>query len=402
MHIRIVDYKKIVLQFRINIGAGVVGLKVIVVGTGIAGASAAYQLEKAGVDVTMIDRVQEGKATSAGAGIVCPWISSVENPDWYRIAKRGAAFYPSLIESLQADGETETGYKKVGALSVSTSMDILDSIEQRVREKQKTAPELGDIRRLNKTETQNYFPMLADELEAVYVSGAARVDGRFLREALKNAAQKHGAQLIQGTAGLKVEKGQVTGVVVEGAFFEADAVLLTAGAWAPELLKDLGLELHIEPQRGQIAHIKLSNQDTSSWPVVLPQTSYYMLAFDDSRVVAGATRETGSGFDHRLTAGGVHEILQECLEIAPGLQEGTLQEIRIGFRPMGPDILPLIGSINKVKGLYIANGLGASGLTMGPYVGALVSKLIMGESLSIDLRPYDPMRAIITKPERVN
>ena len=43
---------------------------------------------------------------------------------------------------------------------------------------------------------------------------------------------------------------------------------------------------------------------------MLPAASgHYLLAFDDSRVVAGATRETGAGFDVRVTPGGLHEVL---------------------------------------------------------------------------------------------
>lgn len=372
-------------------------MKVVVVGTGIVGSSAAYYLVKNGIEVVMVDRIEDGKATSAGAGIVCPWISSVDDPDWYQIAKRGARFYPDLIAQLKQDGEAETGYKKVGALSVSSDPAKLDEVEKRVRKKQEEAPEAGEIRRLDAKQAKAMFPALADDLEAVFVSGAARIDGSYLRDALKRATQKHGARLIEGEASLQTSAKKITGVTVNGETITADKVLITAGAWAPELLKPLGLELAMEPQRGQIAHINLPQQDTSDWPVVLPHTSHYMLAFDDSRVVAGATRETGSGFDYRLTAGGVHEVLGAALDVAPGLKEGTLKEVRIGFRPMGPDILPLVGAVDAITGLYMANGLGASGLTMGPYVGTLAAELMMDEQIEVDMSPYQPMRAITVK-----
>ncbi|WP_080872958.1 NAD(P)/FAD-dependent oxidoreductase [Oceanobacillus timonensis] len=369
-------------------------MKVIVVGTGIVGASAAYYLVKQGVEVIMVDRPEDGKATSAGAGIICPWISRVENPHWYVIAKRGALYYPELIAQLKSDGETDTGYKQVGAISVSNDPAELDEMERRVREKQLKAPELGEIKRLNHTEAKNKFPALSDDLEGVYVSGAARMDGRLMRESLKRAAVKNGARLIEGEAALTATDQKVTGVHVDGQDITADHVLLATGAWASEQMKPLGLDLAIEPQRGQIAHISLPEQDTADWPVVLPQTSHYMLAFDDSRIVAGATREEGSGFDYRLTAGGVHQVLEAALDVASGLEEGTLKEVRIGFRPMSPDKLPLIGAIDDREGLYIANGLGPSGLTMGPYAGKLAAKQILNEKMELDMTPYRPDRAI--------
>lgn len=86
-------------------------------------------------------------------------------------------------------------------------------------------------------------------------------------------------------------------------------MVVAAGAWAPSLLLPLGVALPVEPQRGQIVHLQLPGRDTRDWPVVLPTSSHYLLAFDDSRVVVGATRESGVGFDYRVTASGQVEVL---------------------------------------------------------------------------------------------
>ena len=68
--------------------------KVIVIGGGISGASAAYQLTKlsADVKVTIIDRKDPGQATDAAAGIICPWLSQRRNKAWYQLAKKGPVF----------------------------------------------------------------------------------------------------------------------------------------------------------------------------------------------------------------------------------------------------------------------------------------------------------------------
>lgn len=372
-------------------------MKVIVIGSGIVGASAAYNLAKKNIEVVIVDKKQDGKATSAGAGIVCPWASSDRGEAWYQIAKNGARLYSSLISDLEGEGESEVGYKKVGALCVSSVPAELDAIEKEVKLKKEEAPEIGDVLRLNSQETKNLFPPLKEGLEAVFISGAARVDGSLLRDALTRAAKKNGAKIISGEATLLHENNKVIGVKVNKEIIYADSVLLTAGAWTPSLLEPLGIYLNLEPQRGQIAHIKLLGEDTSNWPVILPQSSHYMLAFDDSRIVAGATRETGSGFDFRKTVGGVHEVISEALEIAPGLSSGTLEEMRIGFRPMGPDLLPLLGKIESINGLVLATGLGASGLTIGPYVGVLAATIITESNLDTDLSIYNPMRAISLK-----
>lgn len=374
-------------------------MDIIVIGSGVVGASTAYYLaQQKNVNVTLIDKKHTGYATGAGAGIVCPWISRVDNPKWYEIAKEGALYYKTLTEQLGADGEKDYGYKKVGAISVSSDPKDLDNIEKELNKKLPTTPEIGEIKRLSSEEIKELFPPLNEKLEGVFISGAARLDARKLATAMKNASMKHGVKFIEGTAELNFSDGKVIGVHVNGKSIDADRVVITAGAWAPELLKPLGVTLKVKPQRGQIAHIKLEGQDTSDWPVILPQSSHYMLAFDDSRVVAGATREDGVGFDYRLTAGGVQDVISEALKVAPGLEQGTLHEIRIGFRPMGSSILPIIGEIDHIDGVVLANGLGASGITMGAYVGKLAGTIALGgEITNHDMSAYSPMHSIEIK-----
>src|SRR5699024_12812510 len=120
--------------------------RIIVVGSGIVGASAAYQLVKKNVEVILIDKKQDGKATSDGAGIISPWTSRVENEDWYKIVRGGAIFYTDLIEKLKQNGEEEDGYKKVGELSVSYNQEELDLIEIDLLEKQKNTTVTWNIK----------------------------------------------------------------------------------------------------------------------------------------------------------------------------------------------------------------------------------------------------------------
>jgi D-amino-acid dehydrogenase len=214
-----------------------------------------------------------------------------------------------------------------------------------------------------------------------------------LAAALRRAAERRGARFRDGAAGLVARGGRVSGILLDGGdVADADRVIVAAGAWAPEVLEPLGVRLAVAPQRGQITHLRLEGVDTGSWPVVLPPGNHYLLAFGDSRVVVGATRETGAGFDYRVTADGQSEVLNQALAVAPGLGPATLVETRIGFRPVGPDVRPMLGRIPGLDGLIVGNGLGASGLTTGPVAGRLLAQLALGEAPDLDLAPYDPLR----------
>jgi D-amino-acid dehydrogenase len=125
--------------------------------------------------------------------------------------------------------------------------------------------------------------------------------------------------------------------------------------------------------------------------VVLPPHGPYLLAFPPARVVLGATRED-AGYDDRVTAGGLGGLLAAAAVLAPGLADATVVETRVGFRPVTPDGLPLLGALTD--GLVIAAGNGPEGLTAGPWTGRAAAALALGERPPADLTAFDPARPL--------
>jgi D-amino-acid dehydrogenase len=372
-------------------------MKTIVVGAGIAGASAAFHLRELGVEVDIVDSDAPGRATYAGAGIICPWLSKNQDEHYQALSFAAFRYYQPLVTRLKALGQTGIQYDLVGGLAVGESRDQLGPVVQRLqRHLDNGVKEVGDIRILHKGGPRELFPYLDEGLAGIYLSGAARLSGESVRSALLGAATQAGARRLSGAATLECSGDSLVGVRLDGDLLRADVVIVAGGAWSANLCRPLGIELGLEPQRGQILHLKVEETNTDSWPVIVPVLNdYYLLAFPDSRVVVGATRETGSGFDCRVTAGGVSEVLREGLAIAPDLEKATLAEVRVGLRPMTKDGLPLVGRPTQLPGLIIATGMGRYGLTIGPYVGRLAAQLATGQATEIDLTPYKPDRQIL-------
>ena len=362
------------------------------VGSGIVGASCAYAASSLGAEVVLVDAAKPGQATAAGAGIICPWSAQVADPAWCALAYAAAREYPALIARLADLGETDVGYRQVGALALAEREEDREQFRQALLARRAAAPEIGEVAGLSGADAQRLFPPLRAGAAAVYIGGAARVDGRKLAAALARAAARHGTVIRDGEAHLALGVGRVAGVRVGGELIEGDAVIAATGAWTRFFLKAAGLEVPVEAQRGQIMHIRLDAAGTSRWPVVLPGAGgHYLLAFDGGRIVAGATRETGSGLDYRVTPAGLAEILSQALAVAPGLAGGTYLETRVGFRPVGPGVRPLLGPVPGLDGLIVATGLGASGLTMGPLAGSLAVQAALGLPPAIDLEPFAPL-----------
>ncbi len=368
-------------------------MRVVVLGGGILGAVAGFQALRGGAEVVLVDRAHPGRATQAGAGIICPWTTRYEGEALYAMLLGGAEAYPELVAALAEAGETDLGFRRVGTLSAPEDPSVLDGYEALVRRRAQSSPLAGTVERLDAAAARALFPAMAPR-ESLFVSGGARVDGRRLAAALHRAIGAHrGGTLREAEARLLVEGSRVRGALLpDGERIEGDAVILAGGAWAPEVLAPLGIRLDVQPQRGQILHLRLEGADTAAWPVLYPMTAHYLLTFEDGRVVIGATREAGSGFDLRVTAAGLAEVLATALSVAPGLAQATHVETRVGFRPMPPDGRPLLGTVPGLDGLVIANGLGPSGLTISPFAGLVAARLALGQAPGIDLGPYDPLR----------
>lgn len=377
--------------------------KVAIIGGGLVGASVAHRLLALGASVVLIDREHEGQATAAGAGILPPLDHFVRVEAVLPLLRAARAAYPALVADLQGEGVLDVGYDVVGALQVATNEEELAALPQVERECEQRRDEgfahVGAVTRLEPTQARSLFPLLGPAvLGAVHCAGSARIDGRRLLAALRARVLAVGGELRRGSALVAVRAGRAVGVSLEGEEIGADAVVIAGGAWSSLALAPLGVELPVRPQRGQLVHLELAGQPTGKWPVVLGFAHQYLLGFPESRVVVGATREDGVGYDYRVTAGGVRSVLDEALRLAPGLRLATLTETRVGFRPVSADRRPLLGPLPGHPNVFVATGHAGYGLEVGPHSGALVADLVMQRSPGIDLRPFEPGRFAEASP----
>lgn len=366
--------------------------RVAVIGGGIVGASAAYHLARAGVETVLADREDAGHATAAGAGIIAPGSSTRPAAAFYPLAQAAASYYPDLVASLAEIGQTDTRYEVVGELLLARTEEELAALPATANllaeRRSAGMPNIGTVTEVDDASARELFPALGPIKGALHVAGAARVDGDFMRRALLGGARHLGAEVRFGDAALVVDGSRVTGIQVDGDVIATDAVIVATGAWTNTLLAPLGVSVAVEPQRGQILHLTMPGTDTSRWPIIGGTGEQYMLTFGPDRIVSGATRETGSGFDVRMTLGGAKHIVDHAMSVAPGLARATLTEIRVGLRPLSADGLPYLGPVPGYDGVVLATGHGPSGLMLGPWSGLAAANLAVGERVSLDLAPY--------------
>jgi D-amino-acid dehydrogenase len=366
------------------------GYDVVVVGGGLVGASLGYELATAGARTLLVDRHDVGRATDAGAGILSPETIAVDDDAWYALAVAAGEHYRALVPALVATGADDVGYEECGSLRVAFREwddDLFASTAAVI-----AARAGGVVQPVSDDEARTMFPPLGPVRAALHNPRAARVDGRLMTRAVLHGARVRGVFRRTGSVtGVVCDGDRVVAVETDRARVPCGAVVVAGGAWTPELGAQLGVELPVAPMRGQIVHLRMEVGSTASWPILQPVLSYYAVPWPDGRVAVGGTMEPDAGFDVRVTAAGVHGLLSEITQLAPGLGDATLADVRVGLRPVSVDDSPILGALPGLANAFVATGHGANGLLLGPYSARLVARAILGDPVP-ELASFSPIR----------
>lgn len=364
---------------------------VVVVGGGLVGAAAAYEAARAGAVTVLVDRHDPGAATQAGAGILSPETWGDPDDEWFGFAMAAADHYRRLVPELEAGPGPATGYDRNGLLTVALADTEVPWFEERLAIVRRRSG--GSVDEVPADEATRRFPPLGPVARALWNPAAARVDGRRMAAALLFAAAGHGLRRLPAeVTRLTVAGDRVVGVDTTAGPVSAGTVVVAGGAWTPALSAPLGLSLPVTPTRGQIVHVRLPGADTARWPIVQPVATFYLVPWPDGRVACGGTLEPDAGFDARVTAGGLFQLLRELGRVAPGLRAATVVDTRVGLRPTSADDRPLLGAVPGWAGLHVATGHGTEGLLLGPHSARLVVAAALAGRPDPALAPFDPGR----------
>jgi glycine/D-amino acid oxidase-like deaminating enzyme len=350
----------------------------VVVGGGLVGTAVAYELVCQGAAVVLVDRHDPGRATDAGAGILSPETNLDPDPGTFAVGCAAARHYETLVGRLADDGIADHGYARTGSLLIAERPGddaVMDDAVRLIRDR---APHTEEV---DADDARRHFPVLGEVRRALFNPEGRRVDGRTLRAALLAAAEARGLR-VEHASVTGVDADQVSGSVrrvhTAGRDISTDAVVIAGGAWTAELASAFHASLPVDPLKGQIVHLRLPATDSSSWSIVQPVLGFYLVPWPDGRVACGGTMEALAGFDHRVTADGVLQLLRECLRTAPGLAGAEVVEVRVGSRPVSRDGLPLLGAVPGWSNAFVATGHGAEGLLLGPFSAQLMATMVLG------------------------
>ncbi len=353
--------------------------RVIVIGSGIIGASAAFHLAKAGAEVTVLEAGEPGGIATRASWA---WINaSWGNPEpYFRLRMRSIAEWHRLEKDVPA-----LRPNWCGGLIWDLPAAELDAYAG--ERKAWGHP----IRRVSRAEILGMEPSLRQVPDHAYhVAGEGVVEPLSAAEALLAAAKALGAEVLAETPVKWLEgEARVTGVMTNDGAIHADETVVAAGVHSAALLDSVGITLRMNAPAGLLTHSKPAPKLLNGL-VMTP--GLHLRQTEEGRLVAG-TDFAGADpeGDAEALAAGLQSRVEAMVTGAEGL---GLDFLTLGHRPTPADGFPAIGRPQGRQGLYTI--VTHSGVTLAPALGLFAAEELLAGTRDPLLTPYHPDRPTLT------
>ncbi|OFS76968.1 glycine oxidase ThiO [Pseudomonas sp. HMSC08G10] len=357
--------------------------QVVVVGGGVIGLLTAFNLAPKVDQVVVCDQGEVGRESSwAGGGIVSPLYPWRYSPAVTALAHWSQDFYPQLGERLFASTGIDPQVHTTGLywLDLDDEAEALDWAQREQR----------PLSAVDISAAYDAVPVLGPGFKrAIYMAGVANVRNPRLVKSLKAALLAMPNVTLRehcSVSGFCQEGGRITGVHTAEGVLVADEVVLSAGAWSGDLLRTLGVELPVEPVKGQMILFKCAEDFL---PSMVLAKGRYAIPRRDGHILVGSTLEH-AGYDKTPTNEALESLKASAVELLPALANAEVVAHWAGLRPGSPEGIPYIGPVPGHEGLWLNCGHYRNGLVLAPASCQLFTDLLTGGQPIIDPVPYAP------------
>ena len=411
-------------------------MNVIVVGAGIVGISCAIWLQRAGHEVTVLDRKGPASGTSHGnagvlaAGAIVPvatpgiWKSApgmLVNPDAPLFLKW--SYLPKLVPYLVRYLGFATD-AHVNHYAAAMTQLLHDSYDQHLQLAGGTPAEAylhdddycfgyatksafaADRYSWGKRDANGFVyevmtgaeyaaidPAFGDAFETVVVCknhGRISDPGAYVKALADHFVLQGGDLQLCEVQDVDIASGAITGLETTKGTFRADHIVLAMGPWSKEIAHKLGVKVPLESERGY--HLEFINPSIMPKAPMMIASGKFVLTPMVGRLRAAGVVEFG-GLKNGPSRPPFALLRRQVAAVLPDLQCDDVVEW-MGHRPAPADSLPLIGANDSSGRSYSAFGHQHLGLTGGPKTGRIIADLVSGVPLNFDLEPFLPAKYV--------
>jgi sarcosine oxidase subunit beta len=360
--------------------------EVVVIGAGIVGASAAYFLARAGVDVLLVDRRHPnagGTASQASAG-------GVRQQGRVPVEMPLALYSIDLWGNLENELEADLHYRRDGMTVLTDDEALIPALRQRVELERS----LGlDIRMVHGDELHELIPGLRPQILAgSYCPTDGHADPLSTVNALVAGARRFGARTRwqSPVEELVVEKGRVAAVKTDAGNIACRYAILAAGYWSRSIAAAAGIEL-------PFAACPLQMMVTARQPHMLDQVLGWVNHGISLKQVPSGGFVIGGGwpgrgdpqtYRTRLLPGSMAKSADTTVELLPALANVPIVRAWLGIEAFCKDEMQIVGPAGSADGLVVAAGFSGHGFAVGPGVGSLIAQYVTTNQWPDMLKPF--------------
>ena len=408
---------------------------VVIAGAGIVGVSSAIWLQRAGHEVTLVDRMDGALRTSYGnagvlaAGAILPvpvpglaqklpkMVFSRDEPLFlqWRYLPRLLPFLAKYLSFARAD--------HVAHCARSLSYLLADSHAQHQSLAEGTGAErfISDadfcfgyateasyradepgraLRRAHGYEIEELDgaayavrdPLYSGQFAKVVCyknSGRISDPGAYLAALLAHFQAEGGTMLAARIEDIELQHGAYKALITDQGRVTGDHIVLAMGAWSGKMAKKLGVKrLALESERGY--HIELHNPSAMPKAPMMVAAGKFVVTPMEGRIRCAGVVEFAST-EAAAQDGPVQFIKRQIATLFPDLTYDHMSDW-MGRRPATTDSLPLIGPARAIANGHMAFGHQHIGLTAGPKTGRLIADMVSDQPSNTDLSAFDPAR----------
>jgi len=373
--------------------------RVVVIGGGIAGCSAAYHLAALGVtDVVLLER------SSLSSGTTWHSTGNMEtyrpDPVIFEMVRYALQMYPRI----SAESGQDIGWRSVGRVMYTDREERWESM--------RSLPELGKARGieldlLSPAEVQQRLPIIATDqlLGGVWVPSDSRVNPTDAVMAFAAAARARGVAIYQDVpvSEIFLRNGVVQGVATTNGMISCDTVVVAAGLWSGDLVKSCGLKLPLHALEHQYLITQPLGIDRNL-PLFLSlddqlygreEVGGLMVGSLDDGAIALSTQQLPQNFAFSLLSERWPQFepyMATAMRRFPVLQNAGIKMLLNGPESFTPDGQMLLGPVPGATGLYCACGFNSNGMALAPAAGRFVAEWIVEGAPSVEVAQLDVRR----------
>ncbi|MGH8169861.1 MAG: NAD(P)/FAD-dependent oxidoreductase [Steroidobacteraceae bacterium] len=389
------------------------GYDVAIIGAGLVGCAAAYELARRGRSVGVLDQGEMNRGASGRNAGSLHFQLEPRMLEGGGDPRRLAQLLPVSLQAIEDWRRLPEELHRDLELAMHGGLMVAETDAERDLLARKCEVETRGglpVRVLEGAELRRAAPYLSSRVRcASFCAAEGHANPRFVTPAYAAAARAHGAEINTGTRlcaleprsggwRLRIERpATVRGANTNILAVDAELVLIAAGAWSREIVAAHAIELPLEP-------VALGMNVTERCaPVVHHLVQHVGRRLSIKQVAAGnvligggwpaamaSLSELGPDPRVRLRESSIIGNVAVALEVVPQLAALSLIRSWTGIACVSPDHLPVLGPISGLPGVFIAAG--GSSFTLGPTYARLVSELMAAGQASMPLQLYRPDR----------